>query len=102
MQCAKACPRHVITDVPYAVDIVVPCANLEKGAQAKANCSVSCIGCRLCEKNCPTGAITVQDNVACIDYSKCTSCGACAAKCPRKLITDIHATGKVEPVAPVA
>ena len=102
MQCAKACPRHVITDVPYSVDIVVPCGNHDKGAIAKAGCSVSCIGCRLCERNCPTQAITVKDNVASIDYSKCTSCGVCVTKCPRKLITDIHATGKVEPVAPVA
>ena len=99
MQCAAACPRKVITDVPYAADIVVPCANRDKGAVARANCAVSCIGRKLCEKNCPTGAITVTDNLAVIDYSKCTSCGACVAKCPRKLIVDIHANGKVTPVA---
>lgn len=99
MQCAAACPRHVITDVPYAADVVVPCANKEKGPLAKTRCAVSCIACRLCEKNCPAGAITVVDNLAVIDYSKCTSCGICVEKCPRKLITDIHATGKVEPVA---
>lgn len=98
MACAKACPRHVITDIPYAADIVVPCGNKDKGARAKANCSVSCIGCKLCEKNCPSGAITVTDNVASIDYSKCTSCGLCVTKCPRKLIVDIHEDGKVGPV----
>ncbi len=98
MQCAEACPRHVITDVPYAADILVPCASLDKGAVAKAGCSVSCIGCRLCEKNCPSGAITVKDNLASIDYTKCTSCGECVTKCPRKLIVDIHEDGKVAPV----
>ena len=99
MQCAKACPRKIIVSMPYAVDVVLPCANHEKGAAAKAHCAISCIGCRLCEKNCPAGAITVTNNVARIDYDKCTSCGICVTKCPRKLITDIHATGKVEPVA---
>lgn len=98
MQCAEACPRHVITDAPYAADILVPCASLDKGAVAKAGCSVSCIGCRLCEKNCPSGAITVKDNLASIDYTKCTSCGECVTKCPRKLIVDIHEDGKVAPV----
>lgn len=99
MQCANVCPRHVIIDVPYAADIVVPCANKDKGPVAKAMCTVSCIGCKLCEKNCPAGAIVVTDNIASIDYTKCTSCGTCVAKCPRKLITDINATGRVEPVA---
>ena len=32
------------------------------------------------------GAITVENNIAHIDYSKCTGCGKCAEKCPKKII----------------
>ncbi len=102
MQCAAACPRHVIVDVPYSADIMTPCSSKEKGAAAKTHCSVSCIGCKLCERNCPSDAIHVVDNLATIDYTKCTSCGTCVAKCPRKLLVDIHEDGKVKPVVPVA
>lgn len=97
-QCIAACPRKVIVTRPYAVDIVIPCANKEKGVLAKTHCAISCIGCKLCEKNCPSGAITVNKNVAVIDYDKCTSCGICVTKCPRKLIVNIHDIGKVAPV----
>ncbi len=98
-QCIAACPRKIIVTMPYAVDIVLPCANKEAGKDARGHCAISCIGCKLCEKNCPTGAITVKNNVAVIDYDKCTSCGTCVAKCPRKLIVNIHDNGKVVPVA---
>lgn len=36
-----------------------------------------CIGCKLCVKNCPTNAITMQNGVAVIDAEKCISCGIC-------------------------
>ena len=83
----------------YAADVVVRCASQDKGAVARNNCAASCIGCKLCEKNCPQDAIHVIDNVAVIDYTKCTSCGVCVEKCPRKVLLDIHEDGKVAPVA---
>ena len=49
-------------------------------------CSVGCIACHLCEKNCPSDAVHVVDNVAYIDQEKCTKCGLCAEKCPKKII----------------
>ena len=85
--CVASCPKHIISLVPYDQRVFVSCSNQDKGAVARKICEVSCIGCKICEKNCPVGAITVTNNVASIDYDKCTNCGLCAAKCPRRLIT---------------
>ena len=51
-----------------------------------AACKVGCIGCKMCEKVCPSQAITVVDNIAHIDPEKCTNCGLCKEKCPKKII----------------
>ena len=88
MQCVDACPRKVIVSVSYDADIVVACSNHERGANTRKVCNIGCIGCHLCEKICEFNAIHVVDNLAVIDYSKCVSCGLCAAVCPRQLISD--------------
>lgn len=88
MACAEACPKGLILKVPYEADIIVACANRDKGIDTRKVCDIGCIGCRICEKNCPNHAIHVVDNVAVIDHNACDSCGICAEKCPRKLISD--------------
>ena len=52
----------------------------------KAVCSVGCIGCGICQKNCPQGAIMVENFLAHVDQSKCDGCGICKEKCPVKII----------------
>ncbi len=90
MACAAACPQGIIEAVPYSQDIVVACSSKEKGASLRKFCDIGCIGCKLCERTCAHDAIHVVDNLARIDYTKCISCSACAAKCPRKLIADCN------------
>ena len=62
------------------------CSSKDKGKDVMKACSVGCIGCHLCEKNCPKDAVHVIDNVAYIDQEKCVGCGICAQKCPKKII----------------
>ena len=88
MACANACPRNLIIPVEPGRNVVIACASLAKGAVTTRGCTVGCIGCGLCKKICPHDAISIEQNRAIIDYSKCDSCGLCATVCPKKLIKD--------------
>ncbi len=85
-KCVAACPKRLIELIPYKQQTFVQCNSNEKGKALMSVCEVGCIGCRLCEKNCEAGAITVNNFLAHIDADKCTNCGVCAEKCPRKII----------------
>ncbi len=85
--CAKTCPRGLIELVPASKHVIVQCSNKDKGPQVRKVCSAGCIGCMLCTKQCPSDAIHVEGNLAHVDYEKCVQCGACADRCPAKVIT---------------
>ena len=88
MACAAACPRKLIVPVEPHRNVVIACASLAKGAVTTRGCTAGCIGCGLCKKICPNDAITVEKNLARIDYDKCDNCGLCATVCPKHLIKD--------------
>lgn len=96
--CAKACPKHIIeirNQGPRGMREYVSCVNQDKGPVAKKACSAACIGCGICAKTCQHDAITVENNVAYIDYTKCKLCRECEAVCPTGAI---HGVGFPKPL----
>jgi len=85
-KCVNVCPKKLIELVPEKSNVRVLCNSKDKARFVKESCRAGCIGCTLCQKNCKAGAITVVDNIAHIDYEKCTLCKECVNKCPSKSI----------------
>ena len=91
--CSKACPRNIIEIRPKGKNnrrVYVQCVNKDKGPAVKKACSVGCIGCGICAKTCTHDAITVENNVAYIDFAKCKLCRECEAMCPTGAIIGVN------------
>lgn len=91
--CVKACPRAIIEMRKKGKKdrrIFVSCINREKGGVARKNCSVACIGCGKCVKECKFDAITLENNLAYIDFDKCTMCRKCPPVCPTSAIAELN------------
>ena len=84
--CVATCPKKLIELAPVSELYMVRCANKDRGAITRRNCAVGCIGCMRCTKVCQVKAISVQNNLASIDQTKCRHCGECVKVCPRKCI----------------
>ncbi len=86
MKCIEVCPKHIIELVPYDNEYVVKCMSKDTGKEVRQKCSIGCIGCQICVKNCPTDAFSFENNLARINYELCINCGICEEKCPTKSI----------------
>lgn len=87
--CMRVCPRNLIEAVPIQKKVRVQCNSKDIGKAVRESCSAGCISCRICEKSCDYDAIHVKDNLAAVDYEKCTQCKACTEKCPTKAVKTI-------------
>jgi Na+-translocating ferredoxin:NAD+ oxidoreductase RNF subunit RnfB len=86
--CARACPRHIITMVPFKADriLVVGCCNQDMGNDVKAVCEVGCIGCKGCSRIRPD-LISMVNNLPVLNYDQydpdAKDMGPVLGKCPR-------------------
>jgi len=91
--CVKACPKHLFelrNKGPRGMREFVACRNTDKGPVAKKACANACIGCGMCFRTCQHGAITFENNLAYIDFTKCKLCRECEAVCPTGAIHGIN------------
>ena len=64
--------------------------NKDKGNIARKACTAACIGCGKCVKECPFEAITLENNLAYIDFRKCKLCRKCVSACPTHAIHEVN------------
>lgn len=92
--CAMQCPVAAIQEVEYVdssaivvEEIVVEAEDTSAIEQSSYTVDAEgCIGCAICVRKCPVGAISMKDSKAVIDTEKCINCGICANACPVKAI----------------
>lgn len=87
--CATVCPKKIIIMQKASDQPVVLCKNTFKGAVVRTQCTVGCIACTRCVRECPVNAIYMEDNLAHIDHEKCINCGKCIEVCPTHCIKAI-------------
>jgi H+/Na+-translocating ferredoxin:NAD+ oxidoreductase subunit B len=85
--CVSACPRGIMKLIPVTQQVYIACVNQDKGKAVKKVCSTGCIGCTLCAKVSPSGAIKMDGNLPVIDPSG-TDLVIAAHKCPTKSLVD--------------
>ncbi|MDR1103459.1 MAG: Fe-S cluster domain-containing protein [Tannerella sp.] len=91
--CVKACPKRLIElrrKGPKSRRIYVSCVNRDRGGIARKACASACTGCTACQKKCEFDAITVSNNLAYIDDTKCRLCRKCAPACPTRAIHELN------------
>jgi len=97
--CVEECPKNVMVLAPLASAVSVHCSSKNRGAAVKKVCSTGCIGCAACVRICPFEAMTLENNLAAVNYSKCRVCGLCVSVCPTNAIRDHRDELKVRKIA---
>ncbi len=84
-KCVAACPKNIIIMVPADKTLHILCSSHDKGGKVRKACKVGCIGCLRCVKEAPEGAITMEENLAVVNY-EAEIPGEVAESCPMDTI----------------
>jgi electron transport complex protein RnfB len=103
-KCVEACPKKIIHMVPAARAVHVVCSSQDKGPVVRKVCKVGCIGCKRCTKAVDNEQITMNENLAVVDYSKPLLSREPAEVCPTGTIQVIESefSEKLAPPPPAA
>jgi len=67
--CVEVCPKNLISLQNESHKLWVACSNRDFGAEAEAQCEVICNACGRCVADAPAGLISINENLAVIDYT---------------------------------
>lgn len=86
--CTYACPKGLISIVPYKGAKMVPCSSTADYEEKNKVCPVCCEGCKDCMNNCPNGAIFFEGCHAVVDTELCENCNVCQYVCFKGVIQE--------------
>jgi electron transport complex protein RnfB len=69
-KCVEACPRNIIELHPVSHKLFVLCKNEDAPKYARKVCLKACISCSICIRAVEPGQMTVENNLAKVDYQK--------------------------------
>ena len=46
-----------------------------------------CVGCGTCVEECPSDALSLEDEIAVVDDDLCVECGLCIEVCPSEALS---------------
>ncbi|WP_320130843.1 RnfABCDGE type electron transport complex subunit B [uncultured Sphaerochaeta sp.] len=86
-KCSKICPNGVIQLMNAESEYVIDCNNHDPGGKVRKQCTVGCIGCKICENKFPESGCKVENFLSKFDQQVPHSQIAEAAEaCPSKCI----------------
>ncbi len=95
--CLEVCPKDCLISYPRQYRVALTCQSKGKGKAVKDTCTVGCVQCQACIKECPAKAISIIDGILDIDHKACLAYGPsceeiCVTVCPTDII---HSPGQM-------